>query len=775
MEDPFVPVSGGRSSEPEFINTFAPSNKLTEIPHDFAVEYLITLENLAAYNSDISYALDNIVQLANTNHIIEFPDGISDVQKNKMKAHLKSVEKNWYANGSGTRSLKGDLLTQIVINGALSAEIVPNIKLKGIEQVFRVSPKNIVFVYDPLTGAYLPYQKSKRGTKKGNVPGLIELNTLTYKYIALRRYFQSPYATPPFISAIDSIVTQKDMMANFKNIMQKLGMLGFLTAEVTEPQKLPGEDPQAYWNRCLDYLNNVVYPQLDKNLSKGMVAGFKDKHKFTLQGNNMNVSGADGLFNLIQSRIFAGVKQDPNMNGVQLTTTETFGRVILAKLLSQIDEYQSVVDSFFSSLYLMELRLAGYKLDFVEVKSEKPTVNDKVKDEEAESKKIDNVIKKVNAGIISNDTAAQELGYEKAEFEQALSNANANKSNPSSDNRTDPSGGSSNQKMKKLLKKFNKSIPTYDYGTSINCGKHDNGSFSNAKYDEFKSEYFDRVNSLFKKSNKNITQSLGNKLLKMSKTAPVGDVQREVYLHLLKKWESEFVDETKIITKNNISKIYINFRSDKKIFSKNSSTTSNSFKTSEDIPTAVLNLDDYRTITYMEQSDQLYLGKFITDKDSKKKLYDFIQKKYIEEGLPIGNNTTELSNFRDDFEELINLESWKIRRIIDTTVNKIRNYANVSYLDQAAVDTFEINEINDNLTCQWCTEMDGKQFSVADAKAKIKAEVSAGPENVSKTSPFLTSIKIDEIKGKTSDELSALGFGPPPYHSHCRGFITAVF
>lgn len=792
-DDGFLPVSGGRSSVPELVSSFAPSNRLVEIPPDFAVEYLSTLENLAAYNSDISYALDNIVQLANTPHSIEFSDKVSERQAKEMRVHLKAKEASWYANSGGFRSLKADLLAQIVINGALSAEAYPDEKLKGIKQIVRVSPKVIRFAYNSENDTYEAYQMASGLRRDNAVNGMVKLNPLTYKYIALRRYFQSPYATPPFISAIDMLVTQKDMLSNFKNIMQKLGMLGFLSAEVTPPEQLPGEDKTAYWNRCLAYLNDVVYPQVSKNLGKGFVAGFKDRHKFELQGNNMNVQGAEGLFKLVQSRIYAGVKQDPNMLGENYSVTETFGRVVLAKLLSQVEDYQTVVDTFLEHVYLLELKLAGYSPGYVEVHSEKPLVNDQLKEEQAQEKKIANVKSKRDMGIISQTTAAQELGYDEAHSDGDITKASeptpgaqAPVADPAG-GKTDPSNepqASQNiaeARIKQLEARLHAGVPRYDYCEGHKCGEtvHSGNfmqfeGFADSKLENFAKNYFSEVNKQYKAATKAIAATLAAKLSNFSESVPLETVQRESYLHILAKWESEFAVPVNDAVQANITKVWEHYRADKAIFgNKKKGSGSNAASFSGDIPDAVLSLDDYRAITYMEQSDAMYLGKFITDKDTKKAVYEYLKQEYIEGTLPIGNSPKAIEEFKSRFASMLNLEAWKIRRVIDTSVNKIRNYAHVFYLEQGAITEYEIIEVNDNLTCDWCAEMDGKSFTVQNTKDKIMREVSAGAGNVSAISPFLTSTKLSEIKGKSAEELQNMGFNSPPYHPHCRGTIAA--
>lgn len=781
-EDTFIPTSGGRSSVPDVLGTAAPPMKLIEIPPDFSLEYLATLENLCAFNSDLSYALDNIVQLANTPHDICFSDKISEKQANVMKEYLKQRESRWYQFSGGGSSLKGDLLAQVVVNGALSAEIIPDDKLEGIKQIVRIRPKNIRFYYDSEKDIFAPYQIGnylyKKGTKVG---GMVELNTNTYHYIALRRLFQTPYAVPPFISAIEALCIQRDMLNNFKEIMKKLGMLGFLSAEVDPPTQLPGETPTQYWERCISYLDNTVYPQLNKNLAKGVVAGFKDRHKFTLQGNNMNVTGAQGLFDIVQERIFAAIKQDPNMNGKNLATTETFGRVILAKMLSQTAEYQKVVDTFYEHAYMMELKLGGFSPGYVEVKSQKPLVNDQVKEETAEGLKIDNVIKKRNAGIIGQDKAANELGYDEADSEGDIIDVNAQPTTipgGGSDPTGKPGAAASNVAIRAAEIRLFKQVPVYDYGLEINCGhritRYNFSSFTGTtKLEAYQRKYFTPVYKQYRSYSKDVAKAVGDKLLTFQKSIPLDNVQREVYLSMLTRWEQRFAEPVTDIVKSQVPTIYDYYRKDKSVFKKRGTSSNASSFANDDIPAAVLELDDYRAIEYMERSDAMYLGKFITDPDTKKKVYAYLQTQYLEGTLPIGNDSKALQKFVDTFEDVINLEAWKIRRIIDTSVNKVRNYAHVGYLTQASVETFEVLEVMDDLTCQYCSEMDGKKFSVTTAKNKISKEIGSNPGDVSYLSPFLTSEPLEKIQSSSADELQSMGFDTPPYHPHCRGTVVA--
>lgn len=792
------PITTGRSSVPNHVNTFAPKGRLAEIPPDFAIEFLATLENLAAFNSDISYALDNIVQLANTPHEVFFSDQVNDEEAKKMRLFLKENEGGWYQFSGGIHSLKADLLTQVIINGALSAEIIPGSKSGNglpdhVKQVVRIAPKYIRFVYDPEKDIFLPYQQPRNGVglngnfigANSNFFGLIELNTRQYHYIAWRRFFESPYAVPPFITAIEDLIIKKDMKVNLKNVMKKLGMLGFLTALVNPPARNTGEKDEAYFNRLNDNLIKNVAPQMEKSLGKGFVAGYLKQVEFKLEGNNMNVQGAAQLMQLVDQMIFAGVKQDPNMNGQNFSTTETFGRVILAKTISQAKDYQSIVDEFISHVYLMALRLEGFSPGYVEVKSEAPMVGDKFKEEQTNKLRIENVILKRNENIIDQQIAANELFYDEPAGEAPVTpvpgDGNGNTSHEEDDPK-DPSNEEQSEEIKVLETRLKKHVDEFLYeypGCGEAAHNHDRLNtvmdFQNEAVNQFSRGYFNQIKRLYDKTAKTAASVIAFKLRGLSELVSLEAVQETVYVFMLLTFANEYLPFLAPISEDNIILMYNQFRRDKEPFGVPSSGLSNAQSFAVDIPDAVISLDDFRTMEYLAQSDPLYLGKFITDEDTKRRVFRAIEREYIQNGLPIGNNPKLVNRFKNMFEELMELEAYKIRRIIDTTVVKARNFAAISYMDQAFIETYEVVEIIDNLTCPYCIHMNGNKFSVKSAVQKIQSEVSAGPAMVKETNPFATEIKPDVFTKMSNEELASAGFLMPTFHPHCRGRTIAVF
>lgn len=409
------PMTSKRSSEPETgsISLNALIEELSVIDPDFQFELIDVLEHLAMYNADISYAIENIVTLGNTDHNIEFDKSVGDSQREQMMESIKMYKDTWYGFSDGENAMINDLFSQVAITGALSAEAVPHKSLRHLGNVVLVSPKGIRFIYDTESQCFEPHQVSQRRTAKN----LIKLNTTTYRYSALRKITQKPYGIPPFLSALENITIERDMVNNLKHITKKLGVLGFLRVLVESPARKPQETDDQWYNRCQHYLSSVV-PEIEKSMSNGYVVGFKGNHEFEMENISTNVQGAKELFQLNTEMKMAGLKQDPMMLGRNFNTSETLGRVMLRKLTSQVENYQKTVASFIKHIYTLHLRLQGFKFNYLDVTFEKPSISDKAKDEAAFSTRIDNADKLYAAGVINQVQRAQLLGYDKPDQEE---------------------------------------------------------------------------------------------------------------------------------------------------------------------------------------------------------------------------------------------------------------------------------------------------------------------------------------------------------------------
>lgn len=245
------------------------------------------------------------------------------------------------------------------------------------------------------------------------------------------------------------------------------------------------------------------------------------------------------------------------------------------------------------------------------------------------------------------------------------------------------------------------------------------------------------------------------------------EITGAIKLTIASEWQRIFIPTIAQPIESNIDSIYSHYRKDQSIFS----NSGNSKQYNASPPS--IGTGDRRVMNWLAEVDKFYLGKFITDEDTQRRLTKTIGD-HINDFKTIRDKET-IGKFTDAVKGTVLDESWKITRIIETSVNKTRNYAHVNYLDQLGFTTYEVVEIMDQITCDWCSYMNGKQFSVSMAKANMNKAVSSDPSEVPLISPFATTIKIDQFKTLSAEQLQNMGINCPSYHPHCRGRIIAVF
>jgi hypothetical protein len=180
-------------------------------------------------------------------------------------------------------------------------------------------------------------------------------------------------------------------------------------------------------------------------------------------------------------------------------------------------------------------------------------------------------------------------------------------------------------------------------------------------------------------------------------------------------------------------------------------------------------LPDTRAITFLENSDTLYLGRFVASADLKTRITDYIREAYLKNGRAIGDSSKELNAFMKVFGEELDASKSDVRMIIDTTVSRARVFGQVNGMRAAGGQTYEITGPLDSLTCSICQDMVGRSFTVAGAVSQVDQILQAGPEGLDSSAPFLKgALSVGDLKGMDDEELEAAGFTVPPYHPHCR-------
>ena len=407
-------VSPGRVSVPndhKFLTKTVLQGLTNLVTPSYRQDLIPIIRDLYKINPDMSIALQDTFKLANTGHIIKFPNN-SDKEASRMREHLETVSKKWSRYTAGIDGLVNRMIAQAMVGGAISIEGVPNKELTGISTVLFVNPEDIRFEREA-DGVYQPYQINKYRGGNGK-PQYIKLNPITYTYVGTYNDTDEPYGIPPFLAALDSIKTQHDMRINFKEIMEIMGMVGFLEAKMEKPARKANESDMAYLARLKKTLKDLKV-NLRDGMKDGIVTGYIDDHEFKLNSTSASLQNLDVPWKMNQQSVANGLGVSSSLIGVQQNQTEGGAGIALSKLISQLKNIQSMVKFVLEFLYNLELTLAGMPNKGVVVEFGTSTISDEIKVQQAQEYKIKNIIAKYNQGIISQEQAAWELGYTRAD------------------------------------------------------------------------------------------------------------------------------------------------------------------------------------------------------------------------------------------------------------------------------------------------------------------------------------------------------------------------
>jgi hypothetical protein len=722
----------------------------------FQVKQIEELKALSVWNRHVSKLVNDIAALANTNYHIELPDGLSPRIRNKIMTTIRDFEVN-YQDGKGLQSFVKNALSNLAVAGSLPAEVVVqgNPYPNNIYKVAILNAANIRFQYNPSTNSFLPYQYVNYNWQR--LGETIALNPKTFIYITLREIEESPYGIPELLSSLEDLALDAEMIGDFKKIIRNSGLMGFLTVFVQAPNRKAGESEEAYFQRTLNYLQSNVVPDAERGLRSGVMAGFKGATDIEFKANNANYTGADKAFEIVNKRLYNGMKSHGLFFGETGAITETFAKVILQVMMSMVGDYQYAVASALQKVFLILLELKGYDLPYIKVSFESAMLSDELKDAETEQIRIANVEKKLLMGIISLDQAAQELGYDK----------------PTSMPYNVATIGNTNRKKQSLASRLSYEDCLIN-GFNCNCGSvmlaNDFTLFDNDFLNEKVKAYSQDVGKVFTRYFERIANGIKVKFNR-TKEIEEGELLQEALvqsvLHLNDfERELEGVDDY-------VNQVYRRFREDKSIFPK--STSNKKIYKDEGFvpPEAILDLLDLRLIEYMTEADRLYLGKYVIGQ-MRTELDRFIKEWYVANDGRIGDSGT-FERFINEFGKYLEGKAaWVIRRIIDTTMNNARSYAHVKYMNQAGVLRFRRVEVGDSLTCAHCQAVNGMEFEVAKEIRKAQDFVEANVENIEQYAPFATKIPISNFEKMTAEEMQAEGVGCNALHPHCRGRNVAV-
>lgn len=121
------------------------------------------------------------------------------------------------------------------------------------------------------------------------------------------------------------------------------------------------------------------------------------------------------------------------------------------------------------------------------------------------------------------------------------------------------------------------------------------------------------------------------------------------------------------------------------------------------------------------------------------------------------------------------------KALIDVNANLTTSrLISLGFLSEAVekdVTTYQVNEVLDEVTCPVCRLMHGKMFDVVSEYSKITTALSTtDPQELRNIAPWPKNTKagLEQLEGMSAEEMQLAGYGSPPYHPRCRGFLDRV-
>jgi len=730
----------------------------------FPFEFLELLQPLGMFNPDVSQMLSQWVNLGNTGHEV----AVESKNPEAVLQRLNWLAANIYRIGGGVDALVNHFFRQIPLMGALSGEwvIAPNVT-GGVIDVVAVPVKTVRFKYEE--GNWAPYQTAPVIT--GSNMGYVALNPITYSYSPLMTDDGCPYAIPLVFAALKNIETQIDAIANISSILRKLGLLGFLDVALEIPERKAQESDEAYKQRLQNRLKDYAQAY-QKNLSKGVAVHFKDqeiKHNSISPG---AASGAKSIFDLNEEQICSGMDTPPSMMGRSYSSTETYAEIDYQRTTRKFGNGRRLIKRFLEKGYSLDLLLSG--IDAQVSVTFNPDQGYKAKeDAETEGQRIKNVLSKRDAGIIDQDQAARELGYESA--------TGWNQSDVPPDGFF---GQAEGRRLKTEVKQFtfNRTTGRYEHKPEVICLQPSVFSPQPFASDDRRDQSYQAAleSVLDDPERLAIEAALRNAQSLLNDRTTAEQFAQRTYDAFALTLRAE-------IKKTAIMKICRRFVTDE--WTRYRYEDKNHLRARRrgvlqyaPTPTRFGKIDigvvDKNALRYLTQVEDFYFGRgnyLARNETVGKEFVSWLQDEFVSKGLSLRDEAT-WKEFAGQFEGLVRETSFKkIEQIVSTTMGRVQNMGQTLSLYEAGIQRYQIVGPRTAPICAHCLAMLGRIFEVEVAATRLAKVLEKGFEKPGDLPPFLSNqYAADKVKEMSDEELQAAGFETPPYHPKCRHRKAAV-
>lgn len=494
---------------------------------------------------------------------------------------------------------------------------------------------------------------------------------------------------------------------------------------------------------------------MKQNLTSGVVVGYDDM-KSVFNNTSAGAAGAKQVAQMIDEDLFAGLGRDPVLFGRSFSHTETWGRVAYEELVSEIRNIQRAVKRTLEHGHRLNLALNGFGDCGVSLQFNAMRSLDAFRDAEAGRMESDGIRADYTTGIIDLEEARGRLGYND---EAANSGAFIASFRPEA-------GRYVLEPRQTLFAGW--TPPTFREPIVLdNAARRE---IANAAR-----EYLAAVRKVLSEAGRIGVDAVYEWAL--SRDIPFIDEFVGEALRIFYENAQGSIDETTLVemAKEHLSTVWNAAKADPDLWGSYSPRYAGIWGRF-DVP-------DRRALNYMsEKVEKMYISKYVEHSPTRsRQIQSWLRNQYIEKGLGIGKQPRQLDKFRDEFGDVANrIGDHAARVIIDTGVQRARNWSYVSALSEEGFKRFRIAGPVDNIICRYCAAMVGRVFEVATEKRRIDQIISSGEEDISQFGPFLTSrygtkAGLQYLKDSTDAEVQQGGMVTPPFHPLCRHRMVVEF
>ena len=401
------PETGRSSVEPNNTALSVFNNKYGYINPIFDIELINAISKLALYNPDFSQFIRNLISLGNQGHKINVV-ARDDSQVTNVIERINDRAADLYANG-GVDGLLNQYGRQLAEKGAVSSEDVVDIAGRQVRKVVIVPVDQIRFRYNPETDDFDALQLAVNYLgAKGN---LVDLNKLTYAYFPWCVPENSPYAIPPGLAAVETIInSQSVILDSIPDITNRKRILGLISVLINPPRTMANESESETTARA-NRLLAAWKAALSGNISQGLLIAFKGTQVQHTQTSG-DSQGFNELHQISEDQVFSGLNMPSWLANRAGGITDSFAKVVWEAYKADTRNVWKPAKRRHERTLRLDCNLAGLNFDSISLNFNRmPSLNPN-HDAQAERNQVDTVLIKIRAGFISPDDGAMELGYE---------------------------------------------------------------------------------------------------------------------------------------------------------------------------------------------------------------------------------------------------------------------------------------------------------------------------------------------------------------------------